>query len=251
MPPASRPLRIEVVRLPRIANFTDFDALAQEPDVDLRYIDRPSTSSVPDCVILPGSKSTIADLAVVRAQGFDRYLARCVAEGREVVGICGGFQMLGREIRDPDHVEAAVAAAPGLGWLPAVTEFSKDKITARVEGTHLESGSPIAGYEIHLGRMRVSEGARPMLRLAARGGRSVDEDEGLQSPDGRVWGTHVHGVFDLQAFRRWWLNRLRQRQGLPPLPPTPASPTDGAPDRLAGVVREHLNMRAIYQLLGL
>ena len=248
---ASRgPLRIEVLELPRLSNFTDFDPLQREPDVQLAYIDRPSSEPLPDCVIIPGSKSTMADLAFLRQRGLDRYVTRCAEAGREVVGICGGFQMLGQQIQDPGHVEAATDAAPGLDLLPVVTVFGDRKLTAQVRGVHLESRLPVTGYEIHLGRMRGVPDVRPVFRLA--GSHADDErDDGAQSPDGRIWGTHLHGLFDSDAFRRWWLNRLRQRQGLPGLPPTPADSADGVYDRLAQHVRPHLKMPAIYKLLEL
>ncbi|MDP3722173.1 MAG: cobyric acid synthase, partial [Candidatus Omnitrophota bacterium] len=114
-------LRIDVIHLPRLSNASDFDPLAREPDVRLRYVDRPSTDGMPDCVILPGSKSTMADLAFIRERGLDVYIYRCAEAACEIVGICGGFQMLGQEILDPDRVEAAVSSAAGLGLLPITT----------------------------------------------------------------------------------------------------------------------------------
>ena len=247
--PLDCPIHIEVVRLPRISNFTDFAPLEQEPDVQLRYIDRPTAESLPDCLILPGTKSTIADLTFVRERGFDAYLRRCAEAGREILGICGGFQMLGQQILDPDHLEAAVNSAPGLGVLPAVTVFGKEKLVTQVRGIHIESGLPIAGYEIHMGRMQEAPGVSPVFRLS-EGQRAIPEhDDGMRSPDGRVWGTHVHGLFDMEGFRRWWLNRLRQRNGLPELAAGSPSSADGVYDRLAEAVRAHLNMKTIYQML--
>lgn len=244
-------IRIEVVYLPRISNFTDFAPLEREPDVQVRYIDQPpADGSLPDCLILPGSKSTMADLAFIRERGVDQYLHRCVEAEREVIGLCGGFQMLGQQILDPDHAEATVSSAPGLGLLPVVTVFGKEKLTAQVHGVHLESQLPVAGYEIHMGRMREIRDARPVFKLIGSESDTPEHEDGAQSSDGRIWGTHVHGLFDADAFRRWWLNRLRQRKGLAELPATPTSSADGVYDRLAHAVREHLNMKAIYQVLG-
>jgi len=251
--PATGRLRIEVVHLPHIANVTDVDACAREPDVAVRLIERPCDGELPDCVILPGSKSTIADLAFVRARGFDRYLQQALAAGREVVGLCGGFQMLGQQILDPDHVEATVSTAAGLGWLPVITHFANDKLVAQVRGTHMESGQPVAGYEIHMGRMRYEPSTAHVIRFTERGGHPVDEGDGAQAQDGRVWGTHLHGVFDQLEFRRWWLNRLRARRGLPLATTTaatsPASATEDVYDRLAASVRPHLDLEAILHLL--
>jgi len=242
-------IRIEVVALPRISNFTDFSPLEREPDVQLTYIDRPSTGSLPDCLILPGSKSTIADLAFLRERGFDDYLQRCAAAGREIVGICGGFQMLGRRILDPGHVEATVSAADGFDLLPTTTVFDTQKVVTQVQGVHLESGLPVAGYEIHLGRMQEGSSANPVFRLRKGSGAAPEYDEGLRVSDRRIWGTHVHGLFDLDGFRHWWLNRVRQRHGSAPLATGTVSVTDGVYDRLAAAVRPHLNLQAIYEML--
>ena len=250
-------LSIEVIHLPRIGNVTDFAPLEREPDAHLRYIDRPLLDSLPDGLIVPGSKSTVADLGWMRERGFDRYLARCAEAGREIVGVCGGFQMLGQRILDPDHLEAAVDAADGLGFLPSTTVFEKDKCVAQVRGLHRESGLPVAGYEIHMGRMRdasagmpaAAQAGQPLLTLTERGGKPDTSSDGLSTPDGLVWGTHVHGLFDAPDFRRWWLNRLRRRRGLPDVLASPSSNPDDAYDRLAAVVRPHLNLETLYRIL--
>ncbi len=246
--PGNGPLRIDVIAVPRLSNFTDVAPLEREPDVQLRFLDRPPSGALPDCVILPGTKSTIADLAFLRSRGFVDYVQRCAEAGTEILGICGGFQMLGRCIRDPERVEAAVDAADGLGFLPATTVFEGAKLTAQVRGVHLASGLPVAGYEIHMGRMQAEAGADPVFRLRREPGPMAEYDDGLQTPDGRIWGTHVHGLFDLSGFRRWWLNRLRQRKGLAPLV-NGAAPADGVYDRLAAAVRPHLQLEAIYRML--
>ena len=247
--PADDDVQIEVIRVPRMSNFTDFDPLAREPDVRLRYADRPSAEALPDCVILPGSKSTVADLAVLRRQGWDAAIARCVEAGREVVGICGGFQMLGERILDPERVEADVTAAEGLGVLPMTTVFEREKVTTQAMGIHLESGLPVSGYEIHLGRMQAGNGLRPVVRLTQRGGRAVDADDGVASAAGHVWGTYLHGLFDAEPLRRWWLNRLRRRKGLAELPAGQTPSVDGVYDRLAAAVRPHLNLQVIDDIL--
>lgn len=247
--PVDGEILIEVVRVPRISNVTDFDALRREPDVELRFIDRPASGVLPDCLMLPGSKSTIADLAFIRARGLDRHLQRCRAAGAEIVGICGGFQMLGQEILDPNHVEATVSAAPGLGVLPVKTTFGKDKLVAQTRGVHLESGLPVTGYEIHLGRMSDASSGRPVLKITQRASAATEQYDGLVSDDARTWGTHVHGLFDAPSFRRWWLNRLRARKGLPERL-TETVPSEEAYDRLADAVRPHLSMTTLYHLIG-
>ena len=163
-------IRIDVVLHPRMSNFTDFDALEAEPDVSLRYLERPD-DRIPDALILPGTKSTIADLRRLKEAGFASSVSRCLERGATVAGICGGFQMLGRQILDPLHVESASDAEPGLGLLPSVTVFAEEKITAQVSGVHLASGTEVRGYEIHMGRSEPSPAA-PLLR-DHRAGRAV------------------------------------------------------------------------------
>jgi len=245
-PPAA--VRVEVVRLPHLANFTDFDALGREPDVQVTYVDAPDPGETADAVILPGSQSTIADLASVKARGFPEYLARCLASGGEAVGICGGFQMLGRAIRDPEGVEATVPSAEGLGFLETVAVFHREKVTARVCAVHLASGLPVEGYEIHMGRIVSSPPDGAVVRITARNGVPVEETDGCAAANGRVWGTHLHGLFDNAAFRAWWLNRLRARRGLPARRPPDGSGHDPYA-ALAAAVRPHLDWAAIRRMV--
>ncbi len=248
--PSNGALRITVIRLPRMSNFTDFDALRREPDVHLQFIDAPpSDAALPDAIILPGTKSTAADLSFVRQQQLDGYLQRCREAGREVIGICGGFQMLGRRLLDPDLVEATTAEVEGLGWLPLDTRFHREKAVCHVRGIHVDSGLPVSGYEIHMGWTEELMAKRPVVRVTRRAGQPVQHEDGMCSEDGRVWGTYLHGIFDAPVFRRWWLNRLRQRGGLPLLPTSNEGQSDTAYDRLADVVRSHLNMTAVYELV--
>ncbi len=248
-------LRIEVVRFPRISNFTDFDALGREPDVQLTFVDQPSSGPLPDAVMLPGTKSTIADLSMVRERGFDGYLRACVEAGRELVGICGGFQMLGKTIRDPDRVESTEGVAQGLGFLPLTTVFHGEKLVAQVKGVHVESGLPIGGYEIHMGRMELMPDGDAVVRISERSGVATDAPDGFRARERRVWGTHVHGLFDAEAFRAWWLDRLRDRRKLlTPSRWTGAGAQASAGDRydyLAAAVRRHLDMRRVYELVGI
>ncbi|MBI3319586.1 MAG: hypothetical protein HYZ89_03255, partial [Candidatus Omnitrophica bacterium] len=165
------------------------------------------------------------------------------------VGICGGFQMLGEQILDPDHLEASVSAAPGLGMLPVVTVFEKEKVVSQTRGLHITSDLPVAGYEIHMGRMRQEPRTRRVLKLTERSGVSVESYDGAENENGTIWGTHLHGLFDAEPFRRWWLNRLRQRRGLPALTEEPGeSSANNVYDRLAAAIRPHLDMTTIYSL---
>lgn len=242
-------VRVEIVRLPRMANFTDFAALAREPDVQVTYVDAPDPVHVPDAVIVPGSKSTVADLASIRARGFADYLQRSVEAGAEVVGICGGFQMLGRVIRDPDRVEAEVSAAEGLGFLDVETVFHREKLTTQVQAAHLESGLAVTGYEIHMGRAVRGPGAAAVLQIGQRHGQPTDEFDGAVTHGGRVWGTHLHGLFDNAGFRAWWLNRLRRRCGVLERDSAASATPDDPYARLAAAVRPHLQMGAISRIV--
>jgi adenosylcobyric acid synthase len=209
-PPAGGPIAIDVVRLPRIANFDDFEPLAAEPDVTLRYIDRPG-SAPPDLLILPGTKDTLGDLAWLRQRGLDAYAAACPA----VVGICGGYQMMG---------------SPGLGLLDCTTTFEPTKVTARVDGSHFESGLEVRGYEIHHGRTTGGDG---VFLIHGR-------PEGTRR--GRSWGSSIHGLFDNDEFRAHVLNDLRKRRELPE---RPATVRPNPFDRLAGIFRCHADVEAM------
>lgn len=243
-------LRIHVVRLPHIANFTDLDALRAEPDVTLRYLDR-SEDRIPDALILPGTKTTIPDLRHLKRCGLAAHVERCVEAGAVVVGLCGGFQMLGRRVLDPFHVESEAAAEDGLGWLDAVTVMDRRKQTALVRAVHLGSGLEVEGYEIHMGCTQEGPEAVPVFRVVERCGIPADGFDGLAARGGRVWGTYLHGVFDAPAFRREFLNGLRARRGWGPLAPGAALDLEGELDRLASLVRSHLDVVALYRIAGL
>lgn len=235
-------VRIDVIRHSRLSNFTDFDTLGNA----VRYIDEPP-AEMPDAVILPGTKSTAADLELLRRRGFDRWLLAARKAGVEIVGICGGFQMLGRAVLDPDHVESPVEHVAGLGLLECSTVFQRTKETARVRGVHLASGANIDAYEIHMGCTQGPAGSRPLFRITERHGMAAEGYDGLASADGRVWGTYLHGLFDNEAFRRSWLARLR-----PDVPLTRCEhATTNRFDHLAAAVREAIDVAELYRIIGI
>jgi len=212
---AQHVLDIAIIRLPRIANFDDFDPLAAEPGVQVRYVASPQALGRPHAVILPGTKSTVADLTWLRAQGLADAICELAAQGTAVVGICGGYQMLGRVIRDPHHVESPVGETPGLGLLPVETTFVGEKATHRVEAQVLGgpgwlatlAGATVHGYEIHMGRTR---GGEPWLEITVRSGTPVRLGDGAVSEDGRIWGCYLHGLFENAVLRQAWLASLGQ-----------------------------------------
>jgi adenosylcobyric acid synthase len=239
--PPRRPgakLRIAVPVLPHIANFDDLDPLLAEPAVEVRRI-RPG-AALPgdaDLVILPGSKATIADLAALRAAGFDTDIAAHRRRGGIVLGLCGGYQMLGREVADPEGIEGPPARVPGLGLLDVTTTLSGDKRLTRVEGRSAEGGA-VAGYEMHIGRTEGPDRARPFARLADGAA------EGATSADGRVVGTYIHGLFSLEAQRAAWLARFAA--GAPAV--AYEAEVEATLDALAAHLEAHLDLDRLLSL---
>lgn len=244
--PGGDHVEIAVIDLPHIANFTDLDALRIEPDVHVRVVGAADTLGQPDAVVLPGSKNVIHDLDFLRQTGLADQLGQLVEAGRSlVVGICGGFQMLGTDIGDPHGVESANRTARGLGLLPGTTVLDPEKTLTRVDALHVVSGLDVRGYEIHHGRTDVP-GLTPLV--TRRDGETI----GVGTPDGLVWGTYLHGLFDADPFRRWFIDQLRVRRGLAPLGRVVATyDLEPALDRLADTVRASLHMDTIYRLMGI
>ncbi|AGA89340.1 cobyric acid synthase CobQ [Thioflavicoccus mobilis 8321] len=204
---ASEGLRIAVPQLSRVANFDDLDPLAAEPGVSLRWV-RPGVP-IPkdtDVVVLPGSKATRADLEVLRREGWDIDILAHVRQGGRVVGLCAGFQMLGRVVRDPLGIEGAPGETPGLGLLDIETEIGGDKRLVEIDVLDRLSGCRVSGYEMHMGRTTGQGLARPWLHLDD--GRGAPRPEGAVSADGRVTGAYIHGLFGDDGFRAHWLERV-------------------------------------------
>jgi adenosylcobyric acid synthase len=259
---ANERLHIGVVRLPFISNYTDFDCFEQEPGVELVYFDGPRRIFDFDAVILPGSKNTLEDLDHLKRTGLAEGLMAFYKSGGTVVGLCGGYQMLGRTVRDPHGMESGLQEVEGLGLLDMETEMYTDKITSQVEAEVLEgipfcglSRERVQGYEIHMGRSAPGEGAKPLFRIVLRDGQMADFQDGLSSTDGRAWGTYIHGVFDSDVFRRRFLETLRVRSGKQEIPLSSGYSYNEWRERqyelLAEHVRRHTDVRRIYDTLGL
>jgi adenosylcobyric acid synthase len=234
--------RVVVPALPRIANHTDFDALARHPGVDFRFIAPDAAPPPADLVILPGSKAVRADLAWLRAQGWEAYLQRHLRYGGKLLGICGGFQMLGRAIADPLGLESAAGESAGLGWLDMATTLAPEKQLRSVRGTLADSNAPVIGYEIHAGVSTGAALAQPLCRLEHGA-------DGAVSADGQVCGSYVHGLFDTPAA----CDALLRWAGLdaPTKSPDIAALRDAAIDRLADAVEAHLDTTRLAALFGL
>jgi len=198
-------IRVAVPVLARIANFDDLDPLIAEPDVEVTFVQ--AGSPLPgdaDLVVLPGSKATLGDLAYLRSQGWDIDIGAHVRRGGWLLGLCGGYQMLGRRLCDPSGLEGPAGEAPGLGLLDVDTEIGAAKRLAEISGHDSASGAPVHGYEIHMGATDGPDCAHPMLQLGER-------REGAVSASGRVMGCYLHGLFAADEFRRAFLSRLAGR----------------------------------------
>jgi adenosylcobyric acid synthase len=207
-PRAEGDVTIAVPMLARIANFDDFDPLRMEPAVRLVFVPAGEPLPVCDLIVLPGSKATIAELAFFRAQGWDVDLLAHVRRGGRVLGVCGGYQMLGRRVADPNGIEGPAGAVEGLNLLDVETVLTGEKTLERVEGKCVVNGAPFAGYEMHVGRTSGPDCVRPLLRF------SNARSDGAVSADGRVAGAYVHGLFADDRQRAAWLASVGASSGL-------------------------------------
>ncbi|TPE53505.1 cobyric acid synthase [Amaricoccus solimangrovi] len=231
--------RIVCLALSRIANFDDLDPLAAEPGLAVGMV-RPGEAIPGDAavVIVPGTKSTRGDLAFLRAQGWDIDLIAHHRRGGHVLGICGGYQMLGRSVADPEGIEGPPGETPGLGLLDVTTVMRGDKTLREVRGRHVATGQPIRGYEIHIGRSEGPDRARPFALVEGEG------PEGARAPDGRVAGSYLHGMFAGDAFRAAWLARL----GAPAACDDHGAGVERALDALAAHMERHLDVEGLLAL---
>jgi adenosylcobyric acid synthase len=252
--PRREKISIGVVKLPRISNYTDFDPLENEPDVVLHYIETREHLHGLDLLIIPGSKSTIADLNHLADSGL---LEAIRAFSGEIVGICGGYQMLGKLVLDPDSLESEIRHADGLGLLEVATVMHPEKQTHQTVASLLEGGREFApcrsgvlrGYEIHMGETVLGDDMRPFARISSRSGEKVDMLDGAVSQDGRIMGTYIHGIFENDGFRSAILNRLRRKKGLSTI--TPVSSDADPLEQLAAHLEKYLDISRIFNLCGL
>lgn len=259
--PTEGDIRIAVIQTPKISNFTDFDALAHEKDVALYYVKSVEDLGEPDVIILPGSKNTTEDMLYLRKSGLGEKILAHAKAGKAVIGICGGYQMLGEVIRDPQHTESQNDEVAGLGLLGMETVFASEKLTSQVvaqcQDLHFMgqsiSADNLQGYEIHMGHTAFTrEADKHPFTVCQRRGKACASQEGTVNAAGNVFGTYIHGVFDNDVFRRSVLNALRHSKGLEALANTRnvMAEKQQAYEHLADVVENALDMEKLYQIMG-
>jgi adenosylcobyric acid synthase len=253
--PALGDLEIAVIRLPHISNYDDFDPLEQE-GCRVRYINRSSEIDRPHLIILPGTKSTVNDLRYLHVSGLSDAILLKAGEGVPVLGICGGYQMLGRKILDPLGVESSEKEIEGLGLLDAVTKFTPEKSTRQVRARVIADRGLLSGigniefsgYEIHMGQTRRSEDTA-VFWIIETPQNDAGYTDGMLDPEGVVMGTYLHGLFDNDTLRHAFITSLRQYWGLPDNANSAVLEKSDEYDRLAGLVRSHLDIPAIYRII--
>jgi adenosylcobyric acid synthase len=250
-------IKIVVVRLQYISNFTDFDPFMHEPDVEIVYSRNSSEIENADMVIIPGSKNTVKDLMFLKEARLDESIKQAFSKGIQIMGMCGGYQMLGKKIYDPHGIESPHKEVDGLGLLNIETTFGKEKTTCQVEGEINgelgkrligESHKNLKGYEIHMGTSSGDIGLFKLRRLSSNSSLILDG-----SINGNCWGTYIHGIFENDSFRRGIIHSLREQMELPPIDSTIkySEMKESAIDNLADIVKQNLDMDFINKVIGL
>jgi len=251
---------IVVIRLPHISNFTDFDYLARESRVKMRYVALKSDFGNPDVVIIPGSKNTAKDLMWLWSNGFVEKIKMLNKSGVPVIGICGGFQMLGEKLYDPEGLESRHREIEGVGLLPAVTYFGRKKITKQIKAYFLRpielfpgmEGREFNGYEIHSGRTKLLKGT-PVISIR-RGAGKGNIGDGAASENGLAFGTYIHDLFADEDIRRGFINNLRARKKLPPLKTKSVDNVEFREksfERWASILNANLDIKKVFELVGI
>ena len=252
---------IAIIRLPWISNYDDFDPLAHESGVGVRFVEHAEELDHPDLLVLPGSKSTVADLAWLQERGFARIVRERHNAGQPVLGICGGCQMLGQRIHDPHHTESGAATVDALGLLPIVTIFHRTKLTAQIEARSIGRSflnpcepATITGFEIHMGMLEPTGEAGDVaapFEIIRRNGETVHARDGAASANGAVVGTMIHGLFENACVRQALLSELRRRRGLPAATHSAVPTREAEYDRLAAAVRENIDLPQLFRIARL
>ena len=244
---AGQSLKISVLRLPHISNFTDFDSLAYESDVALKYVQAKNDLEDADMLIIPGSKNTLGDTRYLHNSGLTQAIRQLHQKGALIFGVCGGFQMLGVKMVDPLAVESDLKEIVGIGLLKVQTSFGKEKILRRARGRLLNKDIEVSGYEIHHGITSYLNGQKALFKLNDSFGKSYHD--GAVSGDGRVLGSYLHGVFDQPGFRNLILNKLRAKKGLPLKNRASGINLDAEFEKLADLVEKNMDMKWLEKII--
>ncbi|MGL5695032.1 MAG: cobyric acid synthase [Peptostreptococcaceae bacterium] len=254
-------VHIEIIRTPHMSNFTDFHIFETQDDVSVRYVDYGESLGNPDIIIIPGSKSTIDDLKFIRGNGLEEQIKSLHKKGKLIIGICGGYQMLGKKLKDPYHVEGEVDEYDGIGLLDTETVFEEEKTTIQVEATICEGldgylrnleNKKVIGYEIHMGVTTRGNEISDLNTITKRLDEEVKYTEGSVNKEGNVIGTYLHGIFDEIDFTRALLNNVREIKNLDRVESQVTSFKefkDNEYDKLADFLREHLDIDKIYEIM--
>lgn len=243
-------LDVAVIDLNKISNFTDIHSLKIQPDVSVRYVLTASELGTPDLLILPGSKNTNEDLAALRKNGLADAIMRAHRDGSRVVGICGGYQILGRMLHDPTGIESPIKEQEGLGLLDTETTFNEEKTTTQAVAKR--NNYILKGYEIHMGTTKLGPNATPFSTIKETNGQSENREDGAINNDGTVIGTYLHGIFDNPYWTRHLLNRIRAAKGMAPLVDTTVSISnykDQQYEKLAQLFAQNVDMEKFDQIL--
>lgn len=248
---------IAIIRLPHISNFTDFDALSIEPDVSVRYVETVTEFKTPDLVIIPGTKNTLGDLEYLKKSGLYNKIREYEVNGK-IIGICGGYQMLGKILEDPYGVETTLESMEGLDILPIKTVFEEKKITTRVNGIIakdlINNDTPLSiyGYEIHMGKTTLLDEGKRLININKSNNEEANHLDGVVNNKGNVMGTYIHGIFDGVEFRQHIINELRRDKGIEEkVSMAYEHLREKELDKLADLVRASIDMNKIYKIMGL
>mgnify|MGYP000886962376 CR=1 FL=1 len=254
------PIRVAVMQLPRISNFTDINAFIGLPDTRIHYVRPGEALGQADLIIIPGTKNSILDMLYLQEKGYDQEIRRLAEEGAYVAGICGGFQMLGQELLDPDGTEAGIGSLPGLGLLPVSTLFGPQKSTHQAQAKIVSKqglwqhlcGQEVEGYEIHMGQSALIGAGCGLTHIFTRSGEKCSVWDGACSDSGRVFGTYLHGIFDNPAVMLGVMNDIRKKKGFPALhsEDLPMTQRQHKYDQWADLVRASLDMDKVYRIMG-
>ncbi|SHK15320.1 adenosylcobyric acid synthase (glutamine-hydrolysing) [Hathewaya proteolytica DSM 3090] len=254
------PIDIACVKLPHVSNFTDVDALALEEDVSVRFVEKKDEFGDPDLVIILGSKNTIEDLNYIRNEGLEKKILEHAEKNKKIIGICGGYQILGNTIKDPYKTESSIEETKGMGLLDIETVFEEEKVTTRVEAVGMDKEHKgenfsqftgnVYGYEIHMGICNYGKASKALFHIKTRNGEECSLDDGAVNSKGNIMGTYIHGIFDGTEFREFVINMLRREKNIEEKKSAVyESLREKELDRLADIVRESLDMDKIYEII--